>query len=247
MAKRQSAVGSGVAVRYARVMDPIALSHLRSFFRQMNRGMVLLWRVGLGRMSDVWPGGFGRLLVIEHIGRRSGHPYRTPVNYTVDEGDLYCVAAFGEGTDWYRNVLAREHIAVWLPDGRWEATAEDASDDPRRLDLMRHVLIDSGFAAPLFGLHPHRISDEDLAETTSTYRLLRIRPLRKRGGSHGPGDLAWIWLAVGVAMTVIVMWQRKRPSHSDRQAWARSATDHRGRPGGDRGVRTRNNLSKHNN
>ena len=199
---------AGQDARYQRVTEPNALKLLRRGFRQMNRGMVLLWRIGLGRLADVWPRGFGRLLVIEHTGRKSGTRYRTPVNYTVDGDDLYCVAAFGDRTDWYRNLLASGQTAVWLPDGRWEASVADVSDDPRRIDLIRSVLIDSGFAAPLFGLHPQRLGDEDLAKATSTYRLMRIRPLQRQTAPDGPGDLAWIWFPIGAATAL--GWLRHR-------------------------------------
>ncbi len=209
-ADRPFAAGRGIAARYGRVMEPRSLRVLRRAFHQMNRAMVLLWRVGLGRYADVWPQGFGRLLVIEHTGRRSGTRYLTPVNYTTAGNDLYCVAAFGERTDWYRNLLAAPTAAVWLPDGRWEATATDASNDRRRLDLLRKVLVDSGFAAPLFGLHPRRMSDETLAAATETYLLVQIRPLRRQPAKHGPGDLAWVWLPVGAAVAVLLLRRRSR-------------------------------------
>jgi len=183
-------------------MRPATLATLRRVFHTMNRAMVLLWRLGLGTLAGVWPQGFGRLMVIEHTGRRSGSRYRTPVNYTPAGTDLYCVAAFGERTDWYRNLLAQPHIAVWLPDGRWEADAADVSDDPRRSELMRGVLRDSGFAAHLFGLHPGRLGDDDLAEVTASYRLVRIRPLRPSPAPAGPGDLSWIWGVVALAVVV---------------------------------------------
>jgi deazaflavin-dependent oxidoreductase (nitroreductase family) len=202
----------GVAARYRQVMEPKTLQILRRVFHQMNRGMVLLWRLGLGRLANVWPHGFGRLLVIEHIGRRSGSRYLTPVNYTAVDDGLYCVAAFGEDTDWYRNLLAAPEAAAWLPDGRWEVVVTDASDDSRRLHLMRRVLIDSGFAARLFGLNPHRIGDEDLAEATATYRLLRIQPLRRSATSDGPGDLAWIWIPIGAAITIRLIRRRSQPA-----------------------------------
>lgn len=152
-----------------------------------------------------------RLLVIERTGRRSGTHYRTPVNYAIVGDDLYCVAAFGERTDWYRNLLTTPHIAVWLPDGRWEASVADVSDDPRRVDLLRSVLIDSGFAAHLFGLHARHIGDEDLAKATAAYRLLRIRPLQRRTAPNGPGDLAWLWFPLGAAIIIGGLRRRSRP------------------------------------
>jgi deazaflavin-dependent oxidoreductase (nitroreductase family) len=169
--------------------------------------MVPLWRLGLARLMNVWPHGFGRILVIEHVGRKSGRPYRTPVNYTHAGDDLHCVAGFGTRTDWYRNITAVSEIAVWLPDGRWVATAEDISDDPRRVDLIRAVLIDTGFAAYLAGINPRRIDDQAMAVRTADYRLVRIRPARKQHASGGPGDLAWTWMPIAV---VVWLFRRRR-------------------------------------
>lgn len=199
----------GVAARYQQVMEPATLHMLRRIFHRMNRGMVLLWRIGLGRLLNVWPQGFGRLLVIEHAGRRSGSRYLTPVNYTSAGEDLYCIAAFGDQSDWYLNLLATPGNTIWLPDGRWEIRVADASDDRRRLDLIRKVLIDSGFAAPLFGLHPRRMSDDDLAAATATYRLVQIHPLRRRDTADGPGDLAWVWLPIGITAILLIMRRRR--------------------------------------
>ena len=195
---------SGVAARYQKLLEPQALEALRRGFNQMNKGMVPLWRLGLGRVMNVWPEGTGRILVLEHIGRRSGALYRTPLNYAALGDDLYCVAAFGERTHWYRNILAAPDIAVWLPDGRWLATVEDASEDPGRLAAIREVLVSSGFVAPMIGLRPRQMSDDDLAEATSMYRLLRIRPSQKRWAATGPGDLTWMWMIVLGALLAVI-------------------------------------------
>jgi deazaflavin-dependent oxidoreductase (nitroreductase family) len=44
--------------------------------------------------------------VIEHIGRRSGRTYETPVIAAVDGGTLYVAVLYGEQSDWIRNVLS---------------------------------------------------------------------------------------------------------------------------------------------
>jgi len=192
-----------VAPRYDRLTEPAASEAMRRAFNRMNRAMVFLWRLGLGWMADLWPSGFGRLMVIEHVGRRSGRPYLTPVNFTPSDGHIYCLAAFGERTDWYRNLLSQTQTAVWLPDGRWTANAADVPDDPRRLELTRRVLIDSGFAAPLFGLHPRRMSDAELLAATGDYRLVRFTPDRPAPRWDGPGDLAWVWPILGAALILV--------------------------------------------
>lgn len=47
--------------------------------------------------------GFG---VVHHRGRRSGRPYRTPVNVFPVEGGFVIALTYGAHTDWVRNVLA---------------------------------------------------------------------------------------------------------------------------------------------
>ncbi len=229
MATRDS---GGVAARFEQVMSPAILDVLRSVFRRMNRGMVLLWRLGLGRLAGVWPRGFGRLLVIEHIGRRTGVRYLTPVNYTMVDDSLFCVAAFGEKSDWYRNIMAKPQVAVWLPGGRWLATVEDASDHARRLDVMRQLLLDSGFAAPLFGLHPHKITDNELEHATSSYQLVRIETIRPEKARPGPGDRGWVG-AIAVALVVVIsLRSRHRRRERPTTPPADRALDGRGRSRG---------------
>lgn len=189
-------------------MDPKRLRFLRRAFRSFNRGMVLMWRLGLGRFSGIWPEVFGRLMVVEHTGRRSGAAYLTPLNYTQVGEDIYCVAAFGERTDWYRNILSGVLVAVWLPEGRWVGTMTDVSDHPDRMARMRAVLIDAGFAAHAFGLHPRSMSEQELDETTRNYRLVRIRLASPAPTARGPGDLKWVWLPL--ALSALVLWQRQR-------------------------------------
>lgn len=192
----------GLAPRYQRVLDPKTLDTLRQRFRGMNRWMLLIWRTGLGWTTEIWPAGFGRLMVIEHVGRKSGTAYRTPVNFTRRGPDLYCLAGFGRKTDWFQNVVAAPQIAVWLRDDRWTATAVDASDSPDRLQLMRSVLVDSGFASRAIGLDPRVADDDVLASATETYQLLRITPLQREESPEGPGDLAWVWRPIAAAFLV---------------------------------------------
>lgn len=175
-------------------------------FRLLNRWMVVLWRLGLGRWADVWPTMSGRILVLEHQGRTSGATYRTPLNFTPADDAVHCVAAFGSRSDWYRNVMAMDDAIVWLPDGRWRARPTDVSDAPDRLDTIRRVLIDSGFAAPAFGMHPRLMTDAELAEASSQYRLVRFDLIGRI--EPGPADLAWVWpVTAAVALgTGLVGW-----------------------------------------
>lgn len=153
---------------------PKQLNTLRRVFHAMNHFMVWMWKMGWGKAINIWPAVIGRIMVIKHRGRKSGREYLTPVNYAIVDGEIYCTAGFGSTSDWYRNMQANPEIELWLPEGKRKARAEDISDSPKRLFLMRQVLIASGFAAPLFGIDPKKANDEQLGVLSREYRLVHF-------------------------------------------------------------------------
>ena len=102
-------------------LEGASATRLKGAFRYVNRFLVELWRLGLGRWVNVWPRGSGRILVLGHTGRRSGLRRWTPLNYAEVDGAVYCTAGFGAESDWYRNVIADPRVEVWLPGRRWRA------------------------------------------------------------------------------------------------------------------------------
>jgi deazaflavin-dependent oxidoreductase (nitroreductase family) len=189
--------------------DPELSDWLRHAFRPLNGFMVAMWRLGLGRWVNIWPEVFGRIMIIRHVGRRTKLLRLTPVNFAFHQGELYCTAGYGAGSDWYRNIVDEPVVEVWLPDGWWMAVVEDVSDRSDRLDRMRQVLIASGIVAPLFGIYPATGTDEELNRQTGDYRLLRVRLIEPRTGSGGPGDLAWLWPAATLALTLVLSLRRR--------------------------------------
>ena len=176
------------------------------FFMQLNRFMLAMWRLGMGGSVNSWPSVGGRILVLTHVGRKTGKRRRTPLNYAVVAGAVYLPAGFGSGTHWYRNILANPEVEVWMPDGWWTGSATDISDSENRNELLRQVLIGSGFAAWIAGMRPKTDSDQKLAAATEEYRLLRIRRDRALTGRGGPGDLAWIWpLATTILLLILLL------------------------------------------
>jgi deazaflavin-dependent oxidoreductase (nitroreductase family) len=185
-------------------------ARLRWGFKYFNRFMLLLWRLGFGRWLNGWPSVGGRLMVLTTIGRKSGTPRRTPLNYALVDGAIYCTAGFGSISDWYRNIRANPAVELWLPDGWWLGEAHEVGDDPARLALLREVLIGSGIVAPLAGVNPHALSDDALAAATADYHLIRIDRAAARTGPDGPDDLAWIWPLSTVAALSLLMYARRR-------------------------------------
>jgi deazaflavin-dependent oxidoreductase (nitroreductase family) len=187
----------------------LTTKNARQGFRWLNHFVLLLWRLGLGGWVNIWPRVGGRIMVLTHIGRKSGQKRRTPVNYTLLDGDVYCVAGFGEASDWYRNVKANPAVEVWLPQGWWAGHAEEVTDNEARAALLRQVLIASGVAAYAAGLDPVQMSDAELLAAAANYRLIRIRRTEACTGAGGPGDLAWLWPAVTLGLLALLVFRRR--------------------------------------
>ncbi len=175
------------------ITTPENEQRLRRGFKYFNFFMIGLWRLGLGSWVNLWPKVGGRILVITHTGRKTGKRRHTPVNYAILNGEIYCTAGFGSISDWYKNILLNPQVEIWLPDSWWVGLAEDASDHPERKEILRQVLISSGFAAKAFEIDPQTMTDEDLEALLLTYRIIHIRRSAARTGKGGPGDLSWVW------------------------------------------------------
>jgi len=59
---------------------------------------------------------------VEHVGRRSGRPYATPVVAVPVEGGFAIPLPYGDGVDWLRNVLAAGEATVVLDGVRHRVT-----------------------------------------------------------------------------------------------------------------------------
>jgi deazaflavin-dependent oxidoreductase (nitroreductase family) len=174
---------------------------LRGVFKVFNRFMMLLWRLGLGSWGNGTEFG-GYIMVIKHIGRKTGLTRHTPVNYALVDGDVYCTAGFGKASDWYLNIMEHPEVEIWLPNGRWAGIAEDISHVENGPYLLRQVIRASGFAGPLFGVNPKKMSDEDFERLLESYRLIRICKREALTGPGGPGDLSWVW----PLSTLVLLW-----------------------------------------
>jgi deazaflavin-dependent oxidoreductase (nitroreductase family) len=150
------------------------MNTLRKAFRAVSYFVVFMWRLGFGRIINIWPQGTGRILVIKHRGRKTGRERLTPVNHALVEGEIYCTAGFGAASDWYRNMLANLNVELWLPEGRRPARARDVSDSPNRIFLLKQVIIAAGFAGLLFGVDQKKLSDERLNRVSKDYRLVHF-------------------------------------------------------------------------
>lgn len=176
-------------------------------FLVLNQMVLFMWRLGLGKLLNIWPAGLGRIMVINHRGRSSGKDYYIPVNYAEDNGSIYCTSITAADSDWCLNLQANPHIEVWMPEGWFTAKAEVLDDDPDKLIHLREVLNQTGFAAPLLGMYPKAMPDNELAPKIKNVHLVRIQRQSPQTGRDGPGGLAWVWPFI---VTILLLKKKKR-------------------------------------
>ena len=175
------------------------LRHILKFINMFF--MVPLFRLGLG--AFVGNPITGYIMVVKTIGRKTGKERYVPVNYAILDGNVYCMAGFGKGTHWYRNLQAQPNIEIIITSSALAGVAEDATNSEEAIVVLRKLLKNSGFAGFFAGFNPFTISDTDLRKKTKDFPLVRIRPT---GVGSGAGDAGgWLWI-LSLVVSVFVLW-----------------------------------------
>lgn len=108
-------------------------------FRLTNGRIGAKWRIGAGWKKPV------PVLLLDHVGRKSGTRFTTPLLYLADGPDLVIVASQGglpKNPQWFHNLVAAPDTVVALPrersrpvHARVADAAERAALWPRLVDL----------------------------------------------------------------------------------------------------------------
>lgn len=175
---------------------------IRRIFRILNKFfMVPMFRLGLGTYFGNPLTGY--IMVMKAIGRKSGRIRYTPVNYTLSNGNIYCISGGGKSSDWYRNLMSIPKIEVIMPAGAIFGNVEEVGDPTERKIVIRQILINAGFAGFFEGYNPFTISDADLALKSADLPVLRIHPLGLGNGASDPGG--WTWVGAFVVTIALIL------------------------------------------
>lgn len=101
-------------------------------FNKLNAVMTLLYRRTGGRIGGRMSG--GDVLLLHHVGRKSGQARTAPLMYARDGENLVIVASRG-GSDampaWYLNLKANPRTSVEIGRERIDVVAQDALEEDR--------------------------------------------------------------------------------------------------------------------
>ena len=172
--------------------------------------MVPVFRLGLGALISNPLTGY--IMVLKTIGAKSGRVRYTPLNYAIRDGQVYCMAGWGQISHWYRNLRAHPGVGCILPGATLVGVAEEVTDSDEALRAIRQVLRNAGFVGFVAGLNPFAAPDQVLRQKTKDVVVIRVRPTGIAGGPADPGGWLWLvsWALHGVAARAILRRRRRR-------------------------------------
>lgn len=177
-------------------MDP-----MRTVFKWVNKFfMVPAFRLGLGTLVCNPLSGY--IMVIKHIGRKTGKLRYAPANYAIIGGQVYCVAGFGHTSDWYRNIKANPRVELILPGRTLAGHVEEVDDQEEALAARKQVSRNAGFAGFIEGFNPYTAPDEVFLATLEHVPVLRIHPTGIANGPTDQGGWAWLTLWGGIGLII---------------------------------------------
>lgn len=177
-------------------------SFLRYVFRFINKFfMVPIFRLGISPFFGNPISGY--MMVLKTTGRKTGKTRYSPVNYAILDGNIYCMAGWGQIADWYKNLISSPNIEFILPGRALAGIAEEVTVSAERTTALRKVLKAGGFAGFMLGFNPYTVSDEKLAEVTRGIPLIRIKPYGLGSGASDPGGWLWILVVVSIVLYAI--------------------------------------------
>ena len=134
----------------------------------------------------------GYIMVLQTIGRKSGKPRLTPLNYALADGYIYCMAGFGSGTHWLANLKANPTVEVHVAGTALRGKAEIVTEQEEAQRIFIQIIHNCGFASLMVGLNPLTLTDEKILGKRGPEVVVRIRPTEIIGGPFDPGGRGWI-------------------------------------------------------
>ena len=152
---------------------------------------ILLYRLGLSFLV-------GRLfMVITTVGRKSGEPRRTAIEFHEYKGRRYVFSAWGTKADWYRNIETDPRITIQTWRGAESVIARRIASDADLAEAfafamsnpsMRMVMKSAGF-----GLTP-----EQFLAQRERFTFVTFDPTDQPTPEPLKFDLAWVWAALWI-------------------------------------------------
>ena len=138
----------------AKRKEQLASPVVPKVIKYMAKAQVAVFKATRGRIGSKWRIGAGfrkpvATLLLEHVGRKSGAQFTTPLLYLEHGADLIVVASQGglpKNPQWYYNVMAQADTRVWVKREIRDVRARVADPEQRAALWPRLVELYADFA-----------------------------------------------------------------------------------------------------
>ncbi len=146
----------------------------RGIARSIYRFPLKLYRLGWGAALAWLP-----MLVLTTEGRRSGAPHHVMVEFRRHGSKYYVFSAWGERTDWYRNLRQRPRVTIQHGSHIFAAEAQAVQDNAEALRALYLFTRNSRLYELVFaGLSSAQAADlNSLADVAQEFTLARLQPI----------------------------------------------------------------------
>jgi len=150
---------------------------------------ILLYRAGIGALV-------GRLfMVMTTVGRKSGQPRRTAIEFHELRGRKYVFNNWGQKSDWYRNILADPNITIQTWRGAESVHARRLVTDAELTEAFDFTISNPSLRAVFKAIGFDLNLDRFLAER-DRFTFVTFDPVNQPTPEPVQADLVWIWLVV---------------------------------------------------
>jgi len=141
--------------------------------RSLYRLPISLYRLGWGGILGWLP-----MLVMTTRGRRSGAPRHVMVEFRRHGSKYYVFSAWGERTDWYRNLLQHPRVTIQHGAHVFAADARPVQDNAEALRALYLFTRNSKLYERMFaGMSSAQAADlNSLADVAQEFTLVRLEP-----------------------------------------------------------------------
>ena len=131
--ERPQGLNAPITRRLIKLMSKVQVRVFKATNGRVGRN----WRIGAGFRNPV------PTLLLEHVGRKSGQRYTTPLVFLEDGPNIVVVASVGglaKNPQWYRNLLSTPETLIHLPGERGRKVRAHVADDEERAVLWPRLL-----------------------------------------------------------------------------------------------------------
>jgi uncharacterized protein len=162
------------------------LPHPSGWVKWLFKTPILFYWLGLGFIA-------GRIfMVMTTVGRKSGQPRRTAIEFHEFKRRKYIFSGWGTNTDWYRNIQANPHITIQTWRGAESVTAHRITSDLELATVFEFAMSNPTQKMVMKSIGFDMTLDQFLAQK-ERFTFVTFNPTDRPTPKPLQANLVWVW------------------------------------------------------